>query len=85
MTDSSFPLTHAPDKAEGPPRQRLEISQAPAPDAAPSVMLAGAAALASLALIFLIPRIGGRFARWQRAASAWRLLAAPRETVKHGR
>ncbi len=79
MADSSFPTTQAPDNAEAPQRRQLELAQAPAPIAARGIMLAGGAALASLALIFLMPRLGGLFARWQRAAPGPRLLAAPRD------
>ena len=77
MADSSFPSTQAPDSEEAPQRRQHDHAQAPALIAARGIMLAGGAALASLALIFLIPRLGGFFARLQRAAPG--LLSAPRD------
>ncbi len=83
MTDSNSPITPVPDTAELARGRQLAPSPAPSP--APSLahapgvtggaVLAGGAALAVLALVFLKPRLGGLFARWQGAAIGTRLLS----------
>ena len=79
MTDFNCPITPVPDTAELARGQQLAPSPAPspahAPGAAGGAVMAGCVELAVLALVFLTPRLGGLFARWQEAAIGARLLS----------
>ena len=79
MTDFKQPTSPLPEKAEAASVSSSQDSQVPAAVPAGGAVLAGVAALASLALIFLLPRVGGRFTAWRRSNAGLRLMAPTRD------
>ena len=79
MTDSSPSTSTAPENTEAVAGYSPPASPLPNPAPGRGALLAGVAALASVALIFLLPRVGGRFTGWRRSVAGLGLLASPRD------
>jgi len=79
MTDFNLPTSPLPEKAEATSVTSPPDSQVPAAVPAGGAVLAGVAALASLALILLLPRAAGRFTAWRCSIAGLRLMAPTRD------
>lgn len=79
MTDSSSPVFPLPQRSDVTGAPAAQLATAPAAVPLAGAVLAGAAVLASIALMLLLPRFGGRLASWRNSIAGLRLLAPPRD------